>query len=462
MAGASVKHVGEGMPEIQNPNVSDATPCVRLGTFAGLALEAAFDGGRLTSDSGLAWLRRIDDELGLCEQLASHAPEWRNRRPRHPLTELLRQRVYQIACGYEDQNDSDSLRTDPLLKLACSSLPESGDDLASQPTICRMENAVTARACYRMARALVELYIAQRGKDGAPAKVLLDFDATDDPTHGDQEESYYHGYFEEHIYHPLLVFDGVSGQLITAVLRPGNKHASHGTVAVLRRIVALLLIAWPEVQIEVRADAGFAVPAVYDYCEAEGIDYTIALITNERLRELATPLLDEALARYETSQHKLRLISEGRYQAGSWEHDRRIVYKAEVMEEGTNTRFVVTNKPDTPAEIYDHYIQRGETENRIKDLKVALKADRLSCHRFWANQFRLLLHAAAYWLLDTIRRKLVAAGVERMQLDTLRLRLVKIGGRVKEMLTKVRLYLASGHPGKGLWDILANDAPAPL
>jgi hypothetical protein len=215
------------------------------------------------------------------------------------------------------------------------------------------------------------------------------------------------------------------------------------------------------VEIEIRADAGFAVPAVYDYCETEGIGYTVALITNARLRGLAVPLLNEALERYEKDRHKVRLVSEGRYRAGSWDQDRRVVYKTEVMEEGTNTRFVVTNKPGNAENLYDHYVKRGETENRIKDLKVALKADRLSCHRFWANQFRLLLHAAAYWLLDTVRRKLTAAGVERMQLDTLRLRLVKIGGRVKETLTDVRLYLASGHPGERLWDILAHGARAP-
>jgi hypothetical protein len=370
---------------------------------------------------------------------------------------LLRQRVYQIACGYEDQNDSDFLRSDPLLKLVCGVLPESGEDLASQPTICRMENAVSARACYRIAEALGELYIASRGNDGAPKKILLDFDATDDPTHADQEQSYYHGYFREHIYHPLLVFDGDTGQLITAVLRAGNTHASLSTVAILRRIVGLLRSTWPDVEVELRADAGFAVPAVYEYCEAEGIAYTIALITNSRLEEMAASLLEEAKRRYEKHpERKVKLLSQGHYRAGSWDRQRRVVYKAEVMEEGTNTRFVVTNKPDDPDELYAHYTERGETENRIKDLKVALKADRLSCHRFWANQFRLLLHAAAYWLMDTLRSKLVVAGIERMQLDTLRLRLVKIGGRVRELLTKVRLHLASGHPGQHLWEALTT------
>jgi Transposase DDE domain group 1 len=434
-----------------------ATQKIRFETPTPLALEAAFDGGQLTSDGGLTWLAEVDRELGVCEAMSEHLPEWRKRRGRHSMLSLLKQRVYQIACGYEDQNDSDFLRSDPLLKLVCGVLPESGEDLASQPTICRMENAVSARACYRIAEALGELYIASRGKDGAPKKILLDFDATDDPTHGDQEQSYYHGYFREHIYHPLLVFDGDTGQLITAVLRAGNTHASRSTVAILRRIVGLLRSTWPDVEVELRADAGFAVPAVYEYCEAQGIAYTIALITNSRLEEMAASLLEEAQRRYEKQrERKVKLLSQGHYRAGSWDRERRVVYKAEVMEEGTNTRFVVTNKPDDPDELYAHYTERGETENRIKDLKVALKADRLSCHRFWANQFRLLLHAAAYWLMDTLRRKLVVAGIERMQLDTLRLRLVKIGGRVRELLTKVRLNLASGHPGQHLWEALTT------
>jgi hypothetical protein len=438
--------------------VSDcATQKIRFETPTPLALEAAFDGGRLTSDGGLTWLAQVDRELGVCEAMSEHLPEWRKRRGRHSMLSLLKQRVYQIACGYEDQNDSDFLRSDPLLKPVCGVLPESGEDLASQPTICRMENAVSARACYRIAEALGELYSASRGKDGVPKEILLDFDATDDPTHGDQEQSYYHGYFREHIYHPLLVFDGDTGQLITAVLRAGNTHASRSTVAILRRIVGLLRSTWPDVEVELRADAGFAVPAVYEYCEAEGIAYTIALITNSRLEKMAASLLEEAKRRHEKQrERKVKLLSEGHYRAESWDRQRRVVYKAEVMEEGTNTRFVVTDKPDDPDELYAHYTERGETENRIKDLKVALKANRLSCHRFWANQFRLLPHAAAYWLMDTLRRKLVVAGIEQMQLDTLRLRLVKIGGRVRELLAKVRLHLASGHPGQHLWEALTR------
>ncbi len=428
---------------------------MRFETPTALALEAAFDGGRLTSDGGICWLAKADSELGLCETMADHVPEWRRREGRHSLATLVRQRIFQIACGYEDQNDSNSLRSDPLLKLVCGSLPDTGPDLASQPTISRLENAATARACYEIAETLLELYVRQRGKGGAPKKIVLDLDATDDPTHGEQEGSHYHGYYKEHIYHPLVAFDGDTGQIIAAVLRTGNTHASRGAVAILRRIVTRLRRAWPSVNIELRADAGFAVPRVYEYCEAEGIHYAIGLITNARLEKLAKPLLDRARWRYEDEGRKTRLLAESFYRAGSWDHNRRVIYKAEVMDQGTNTRFVVTNKYDKPAKLYEWYTRRGETENRIKDFKLALRADRLSCHRFLANQFRLLMHAAAYWLLDVLRSKLVKAGVERMQLDTLRLILIKVGGRVRQLATKVRLHLATGHPGQRLWDVLS-------
>ena len=433
-----------------------ATTRMRFQTPAPLALEAAFDGGRITSDGGFVWLAKIDEELELCEQIASHVPEWRTSSIHHCLLTLVRQRVYQIAAGYEDQNDSNSLRKDPLLKLVLGRLPESDLDLASQPTISRLENAPDAKACLRIARSLGELYVRERGKDGAPSRILLDFDSTADPVHGEQEETYYHGFYGERIYHPLVVFDGETNQLITAVLRPGNTHASRSALAILKRIVGRLREAWPEVQIEIRADAGFAVPELYDYCEQEGIGYTIGLISNPRLEALAQDLLEQAKRESEEREgEKVRLVSSGSYQALSWHRTRRVVYKAEVLEKGTNTRFVVTSRSEEPKRLYEWYVRRGQTESWIKDFKVALKADRLSCHRFFANQFRLLLHAAAYWLLDELRRRLVAASIRRMQLDTLRLYLIKIGGRVRQMLTKVRLYLASGHPGQRLWQALA-------
>lgn len=444
-----------------------ATSAIRFDTATTLALEAVFDGGLLTSDGGLPLLGEADRELGLCAAIAACVPEWRRGAVMHNLEALVRQRVYQIACGYEDQDDADSLRTDPLLKLVCGRLPETGADLASQPTMSRLENAPTRTACYRMALAIGEVYIQQRGAleaGGVPERILLDLDGTDDPTHGDQEGTAYHGYYRQHMYHPLLVFDGDTDQLVTAVLRPGNSHARRGAVVVLKQIVRLLKDAWPDVELEIRADAGFAVPEVYEYCEAQGIGYTIGLIPNGRLEAMAISLAERATAASDAQEgQKVRLVSEGRYEAGSWSQQRRIVYKAEAQrmerrgkaETLLNTRFVVTSKADEPQSLYDWYVDRGEAEGWIKDYKNALKADRLSCHRFWANQFRLLLHAAAYWLLDALRRDLVAAGQERMQLDTLRLMLLKIAGRVRQLTTRIKLHLASSHPGQHLWRTLA-------
>jgi hypothetical protein len=441
------------------------TPTYHFHTLAPLALEAAFDGGRLTSDGGLTWLAHADAAIGVCAEIAAHIPDWRREARVHPLATLIMQRVYQIACGYEDQNDATTLRHDPLLKLVCGRLPESDPPLASQPTFSRLENAVSLRTCYRIALALGLVYLRERAATDTPTRIVLDLDSTDDPTHGAQEGSRYHGYYRQHMYHPLLVFDGDTDQLITAILRPGNAHASKGVVAILRRIVRLLRATWPGVQIAIRADAGFAVPALYDYCEREGIAYTIALLHNTRLAAQAAALLAAAVQQsILASGAKVRLLAATVYQAKSWSHPRRVVYKAEAQrlpngEMGTNVRCVVTSQGDEPEALYDWYTQRGATENWIKDFKRYVKCDRLSCHRFSANQFRLLLHAAAYWLLDTLRRMLVAAGMARLTLESVRLRVVKIGGRVREWSDRVRLHLASSHPGQHLWRLLTASPP---
>src|SRR4051794_17178129 len=264
-----------------------------LGT-APLPLVASFDGGRLTSDGGLPWLEQAENDLGLCAAFAAVIPDWRRGPVRHRLETLVRQRVFQIACGYEDQDDADVLRTDPLLKLVCGRLPASDPDLASQPTLSRLENAVDRKGCYRLAMALGEVYLRERERDGVPTHIVLDIDGTDDPTHGQQEGSAYHGYYRQHMLHPLLIFDGETQQLITAVLRPGNTHGSTGVVAVLRRVVRALRAQWPGVGIELRMDSGGAVPAIYAFCEREAIAYTIGLIPNPRLTALAAPLAAEA------------------------------------------------------------------------------------------------------------------------------------------------------------------------
>lgn len=434
--------------------MSQSATSVPFASSLPLPVDARFDLGDLTSDGGLLWLQEVDDALGLCAALAACIPDWRQRQGRHSLETLIRQRVFQIACGYEDQNDATTLRHDPLLKLVCGRRGNDAD-LASQPTLSRLENHVDRRACSDLAHALVQCYVEERSARGIPDHLLLDLDSTDDPTHGDQEGSRYHGYFGQHMYHPLLIFDGESDQLICAILRPGNAHAGRGSVAILRRLVGLLRAAWPEVTIEIRADSGFALPALYTYCEDHGITFTIGLIPNPRLEEVAAPLLAEAEQQQSETGEKVRLAGETRYAADSWPHPRRVVYKAEVLPQGPNTRFVVTTRIDPPLALYNWYVRRGEPELWIKDFKRACFADRLSDHRFVANQFRLLLHAAAYWLLDTLRRWLTTRGIPRMQLDSLRLRLIKVAGWVRRRLDRIRLHLASSHPGEPLWFVLA-------
>jgi hypothetical protein len=436
--------------------IQSATPTITCFSPLAQPLEARFDGPQLTSDGGLVWLAEADAALGLCSHLAAHVPEWRTGSARHSLETLVRQRIFQIACGYEDQDDADTLRSDPLLKLVCGRLPND-PDLASQPTLSRFENAVDFKSCYRLARALLQVYLAQREQSGPPLHILIDADSTDDPTYGDQEGSAYHGYYQQHMYHPLLLFDGETDQLITAVLRPGTAHASRGIVGILKRVVRAMQARWPGVPIEFRGDSGFAIPALFDYLEDTGIDYTIGLATNSRLEALAAPQLVTATERHAETGEKVRLLGETRYAAGSWKHERRVIIKTEVLAKGPNVRFVVTTRDDEPDALYTFYIQRGGgPELWIKDLKDACFADRLSDHAFWANQFRLLLHAAAYWLLDTIRRWLMRSHVARMQLDTLRLWLLKIGGWVRQRLDGIRLHLASSHPGQPLWHLLAT------
>ena len=277
--------------------------------------------------------------------------------------------------------------------------------------------------------------------------MLLDFDATDDPTHGEQEGSYYHGYYEQHMYHPLLVFDGETGHLITALLRAGNTHGSRSAVALLKRICARLRNRWPEVEVELRADAGFAVPALYEYCEEEGIAYTVGLVTNPRLEEMARDLLAEAEESHEARGEKVRLFAEGPYRAGSWERPRRVAYKAEAMEKGTNTRFFVTTREEEPEDLYGFYARRGRarTGSRTQAAHEGRSPQLPSVRRepVQATVTRGGLLADGCPEEEAGRR-----GARRMQLDSLRLRLIKIGGRVRELLTKVRLHLASGHPGQ--------------
>ena len=258
-------------------------------------IEAHFDLDQLTSDGGLLWLAEAEEELGLCAAFSRTIPDWRRSPVQHPLTALVRQRVFQIAAGYADQNDATTLRYDPLFQLCC----ERAATLASQPTLSRLDNAADAATCAALAGVLRDCYLDQRERHGPPEHLLLDLDSTDDPTHDEQEGSAYHGYHRQHMYHPLLAFDGETNQLISTRLRRGNAHASWEAVDEVERIVTGMRERWPGVTIDLRADGGFAVPELYDACEAWTIDYTIGLPPNSRLETLAAPLVAQAEAQYE-------------------------------------------------------------------------------------------------------------------------------------------------------------------
>jgi len=421
------------------------------------------DGGALTSDAGVLLLREIDEQLGLCERLAGCVVEWRDpKKVHHQVLALLRQRIYQIACGYEDCNDANHLRTDPALKLAVGRAPTE-DDLASQPTLSRLENQVGWRECWRISEALLEAYV-ERHRQSPPGRIVLDADATDDETHGNQQLAFFHGYYDHHCYLPLLIFAQAEGkgeqELIGAVLRPGNVHAGHRAMPILRRVVARLRAAFPNTEIEVRADSGLALPEVYEGCEEIALPYTISLPKNERLKALAEPWMQEARAIHAECGEKVQVFGQFSYAAETWQKQRRVIVKAEVMSQGNNPRFLVTSRPHfSPEQLYRFYCGRGDPENRIKELKADLKADRLSCHRFWANHFRLLLHAAAYVLMQAMRKALAGTELARAQVSTLRLRLLKVGARIRESVRRVRVHLPSAYPWAHLWPRLARPAP---
>jgi Transposase DDE domain group 1 len=412
---------------------------------------ADFAGGRITSDAGGLVLRELDQRYCLAENVARCLHDSRDsHKVKHDLLTLVRQRLFAIAQGYEDNNDAATLAKDPAFKIMAGKAPESDGDLASQPTLSRFENRVTAKDLRRLSDRLLDLYL--KTHPGPRKAIILDMDATDDPTHGKQQLSFFHGYYEEHMYHPLLVFDGRDGFPLAAVLRPGNTHSSRGALAVLKRLIQKLRQAYPKALILFRADAGFAVPALYDYLEDQPeTRYVIGFITNNRLLAETAPLLSKAQRQYQETGEKQRLFTSFSYQAESWDQPRRIIAKVEHTHLGANQRFVVTNLSRNPQFVYDDiYVLRGDAENRIKELKLEIKADRLSCHRFLANQFRLLLHTAAYCLFWLLRHHLQGTELATAQVNTLRLKLLKIGARIRETSRRIWVHLASGYPYRDL------------
>lgn len=369
---------------------------------------------RLSSDGGLLVIRQFDERLQFTATFAAVLADARQAAfTRHNLLSMVRQRIYGLLADYEDQNDHDELRSDPVFKLLADRLPDD-PDLASQPTLSRFENAVSIADLNGLRESLLEQSLDAFTQP--PTRITLDIDAFDDPTHGQQQLEFYHGYYQQHQYLPIAVTCAETDQVLLVGLRHGTCHAALGADDDLRLITARIRRRWPDVEIVVRGDSGFGIPAMYLVCEELGLTYTFGLGMNLRLQRESRELLAQAVARHARTGQKQRLFMRLDYQADSWPFSRRVIIKCEAHAQGTNRRAVVTNRPGAellPEAAYDEYTQRGESENRNKELKRGLCADRLSDHRFMANFFRLFLHAAALNLLVRLRRATTQAPTPR-------------------------------------------------
>ena len=436
---------------------------VPLASIFGKRLDLAFDGGILTSDSGALLLREVEAKSGILSRIIEAIKD--RRHPSyvaHSVADLVKQRVFQIACGYEDANDCDALCSDPGFKAACGRLPLQGEDLSSQPTMSRFENQMSRSDLYRIARAFVDAFIASYKKP--PRAIILDIDDTQDTVYGTQQLALFNGYFNAYAYQPLHIYEGQSGKLITTILRPGVRPDGIQVVAILKRLVAYLREAWPHVAIFLRGDAHFSSPQVQDFCETQGLYFIVGQTANTRLLDLAKPLMEKAKSLYAHTNKPVRLFTSFYYQAKTWACAYRIICKAEITNQGQNTRFVVTNLESSRASfIYQNiYCARGQMENFIKNHKTFLHSDRTSCHTFEANQFRLFLHSAAYVLLHTLAHiGLQGTMWINAQFDTLQNRFLKVAGRVCELKTKITFHLPMSFPLPHLFDkILCNLAKA--
>ena len=440
--------------------------------FQGRRAVLSADAAQVSSDGGVVLLRKLDERLGLTARLAPLLGDQRDSaRVRHSRLEQFRQRIYQISMGYEDCNDGDWLRHDPAFRFACDAEDHA---LSSQPTLSRFENGITGRELNRLCRAYEQGYIDELAS--TTDLIVLDIDSTDDETHGDQQLAFFHGFYDQHMFHPLLVFDALSGQLITALLRPGRAHAAKGATTVLTRLIRAIRRRCPRASILVRGDSAFAMPKLLDRLEQldeelGDVEYVIGVAKNSRLLEFAKPLRSSVEQEFTDGKPFVRRFAWLSYASKSWPAERQVICKVEHSSRGENPRFVVTTLDEfSPGLIYDvAYCARGQSENFIKDLKNALHADRLSCHRFVANAFRLLLHAIAYRLMHALRATVARVAPEvtyvstdrvrlaTAQMDTLRLRLLKVAAHVTASVRRVLIRLPRAFPLAHIFFAVARD-----
>jgi len=449
-----------------------ATACIPQITFGfepkAKPVVATFDLPHASQDGGAVLLKSLDTQLQLTKRLAACLVDGRQPgKVQHQTLELVRQRVFGLACGYADCNDAARLAHDVMHKLLLDRDPIAGPALASQPTLSRFENAVGWEQLRDMAHALADTVIEthRRRLKGRATRITIDLDPTDDPTHGQQEFTFFNGHYDTWCYLPIVAtvtFNDEAEQFaVASVLRPGNAPATRGARGILRRLLAKLRDAFPKATFRVRLDGGFAHPKLFAFLEQQQVEYVVAMACNARLEKRARRLMGKARMLSKATGQTAHLYGETRYAARKWKRKRRVIIKAEVVrhpgrDPKNNPRFVVTNLPDDPETIYQLYCGRGDVENRLKELHHGLEMDRTSCEHFLANQFRVLLTLAAYVLFQELRRRAVGTACAHAQVTTLRERLVKVAVWVQSSVRRIVLHFPTTFPWLPTWRRIAR------
>lgn len=437
------------------PNCTEETDL--FGALGRRRIEVGFDGGEVSSDAGLLLLRQVERKLGLLKAAARVLPDRRNPQlVLHTTEQLLRQRVFGLCQGYEDLNDHDRLRLDPTLQTALDKRGTTAamQNGASSPTLCRFEARANRKAAVELHRVLIEQFIASFAEP--PQELILDFDATDDLVHGEQDRRHFSAYYNNYCFLPLYVFCGE--QLLVAYLRSAKHDAALHAAAIMQLLTRRLRQAWPQVRLVFRGDSGFCRPRLLGWCERNGVDYIIGLPKNSRLLAMAATWREQAHVAFERIGTPQRVFGEFTYQAHSWRRGRRVIAKAEHNAQGANPRFLVTSLPEAPQVTYEWiYCARGEMENRIKECQLGLFADRTSCHLWWPNQFRLLLASLAYVLMERLRNiGLVGTEWARAQMGTLRCKLLKVGAVIVRNTRRIRFFISSAFPYRDTFLLVAR------
>jgi hypothetical protein len=420
---------------------------------SGKQVELSFTGDQVSSDGGLLLLRELESRLGLIDRISSCITDNRDQRYiDHTIKEMITQRVFQIAAGYEDCNDCNDLRNDMIFKMCAGRLPQSGQELASQPTMSRLENSVNNKVLFRMGTELLDIFVDSYTSE--PKLVILDCDDTNNDTHGQQELSLFNDYYHGYCFMPLHIYEGLSGKLIATILKPGRRNKQGDVASLLKKIIRRLRKEWPNTMIIVRGDAHFTSSDFMEWCDSRyNIGYITGLSGNSRLHKLADVTIKSAEREFKQYGMFVKRYHSFQYQAGKWKKPQKVVVKVEVSALGTNIRYIVTNLEDYRSKaLYEKgYCARGSMELRIKEHKLYLKSDRSSCHSFKANQFRLFLHSMAYILLHTLQKEVLKdTEFVNVTFKTIQNKIIKTAAWVKELKTKIKIEFPRCCPTKAV------------